>query len=199
MEYKKRGLSPIIATVLLIVLTIAAVAIISGVLIPFTKKSLAESTQCTDYQSYFTFQEVFELGGKEFRYNCRAQGADNGYYNGFSVRAKTDEKLSVGLQGFDLVFSSLEGESEKISVIDGKSDDNIRYLNGSKEIRFPKSGARTYVYSSGTKKYDKMEIYPVLKNGDICPAGDEIEIVFCDPIGNENSTKSKVIGAFSNA
>lgn len=191
MIIKKRGLSAVIATVLLLILTIAAVAVIAGVIIPFTKGRLGSSTECVSYQDYFSFEEIFELSEQEYRYNCRTQ--DNGnYLHGISVRAKTDDSLSENVAGFDLRVISKEGSSEKLSFRESVIIENVRIINKTQEIATPKSGGViTYVYKTGTNSYDKYEIYPVLKNGRICSKSDNIDIVFCDVI-----TKGTIAEAF---
>jgi len=60
----KRGLSPVIAVLLLILITVAAVTLVATFLIPFVKDTLNDSTECVDYKSYFTFEENFEDGDK---------------------------------------------------------------------------------------------------------------------------------------
>ena len=57
----KKGLSQIIATVLLLLMTIAAAAIIAGVVIPFTRERLDKGTECVTFQNHFKFQEVLEI------------------------------------------------------------------------------------------------------------------------------------------
>ena len=42
----KRGISELVATILLVLLTVGAVFILAGVIIPFIKNSLGESTSC---------------------------------------------------------------------------------------------------------------------------------------------------------
>ncbi len=197
----KRGLSPVIATVLLLLLTISAAAIIAGIVIPFTKTNLSKSTQCSSYQNYLSFEEVFELGGIKYRYNCRAQDSDvntiqDGYYHGFSIRVKSDDKLYSGIQGIDVVFSSRTGESQKIRVVDGQETENVRLLDGSSILKIPESGVSSYVYFSGENSYEKIEVYPVLKNGDICPMNDNIDIIFCDADGPD-AVADDIKGAFA--
>jgi flagellin-like protein len=61
MNYKKmvigkKALSPIIAIVLLILITIAAGAIIAGFVVPFVNTGLDESTRCLDFKDYYSFK-----------------------------------------------------------------------------------------------------------------------------------------------
>src|SRR3989344_3770324 len=166
----KRGMSPVIATVLIILLTIAAVAIIAGILIPFTRNSLTESTECLPYIDYFKFEESFDLNGEEFRYNCY-----NESLYGASVRANSDEDLYENIVGFDLSF-----------IVKGGDSVNVKFRNGTLEscnpggikalktnctgslgnINITKPGeVRTYIYfSSSGERYDKSSINPIIKD-----------------------------------
>ena len=94
MYLNKLGLSTVIATVLILMLTIVAVAVLANFLIPFVKNSLQKSTECLDVQDKYSFEEreglncVSNMG--EIILAVRADGA-------MSVDDKTD--------GFDLVLS----------------------------------------------------------------------------------------------
>src|SRR3989338_10748179 len=84
----RKGVSPVIATVLLLVLTLVAVSILSVFVIPFVKQSLEGGKEC-----------VSALGGisinEETGYLCNVDGATsaNGnpeYRTAFSVRIDDD-------------------------------------------------------------------------------------------------------------
>ncbi len=179
MGRNKRALSPVIATVLLLLLTVSAAIIIAGVVLPFIRGNLDKSTECVDYRSYFTFEEKFEFEDDSFRYNCY-QG-DNLY--GASIRAEGNEELSEDIGGFKLVFIQKLGDSVSVEVKSGELVSDIRMLDAVKtELEVPKSGeVKTYVYDSGGKIYDKIEVYPLLKSGRICQISDEIALIKCLP------------------
>src|SRR3989338_10500321 len=86
---EKRGLSPVIATVLLIMITISAAAILTPVILNFVKKN-TEKTECVPYTDYFKFEE--SVGGK--RYNCYIDGL-----YGFTIRAVPDENFEGQTEG----------------------------------------------------------------------------------------------------
>lgn len=176
---KKRGVSPVIATVLILLLTVAAVALLAGFVIPFVKKELPKSSECLNYRDYFNFQEVFTIQGQEYRYNCH----QNGKY-GISIKAVgTDDKLAENVAGFSLAFVE-NGSSERVDVLSGQdansSEGGIRMLNSStSKIAVPEqSGVNTYVYNSG-KSFYSVEVYPKLKSGRICERGDAITFIDC--------------------
>src|SRR3989338_78572 len=181
----KKGLSQIIATVLLLLMTIAAAAIIAGVVIPFTRERLDKGTECVTFQNHFKFQEVLEFGDEEYRYNCYQEIGEQ-HLNGASVRASSlNDSIIVG---FNLVFIIKGWESARFEVRDNVEEgckiENIKMFGSNcaslGNLKIPKSGeVRTYAYNSSAK-YDKIEIYPVLKNGRICELSDEIDLRVCN-------------------
>lgn len=171
----KRGLSPVIATVLLILLTIAAVVIVAGIVIPFVRNNLSESTACLNYRDYFQFEE--EIDG--LRFNCYDSGNQ-----GITVKASTvSESVSNEINGFELVF--LKGEnSERVSFVNNTLSTSLWKLGGSSGdvLKMPYSGEIiTYVYDAG-EKFDSVEIYPLLKSGDVCEVSDSVNIINCEGI-----------------
>ena len=88
MGIKKRGLSGVVATALLLLITISAVVIVANFIIPFVNKSL-ESTSCFKFRDYFSFEE-----GDGF--NCHNQES---IYS-MSVKTRTDDKDADKIKGF---------------------------------------------------------------------------------------------------
>ena len=174
----KRGLSTVVATVLILLLTIAGVAIIAGVIIPFVRDTLPKSTECIETGGYFSFEESISVGGEEFNYNCR-----EGSLYGASIRSGVDKDLEEVIDGFEIVFVWGDGNSDKVSVREGKQSLNFGLRGNAlgSVINLPKSGeVKTFVYdSSGGISSGRMEIYPVLKSGRICEINDEISIIDC--------------------
>lgn len=169
-----RGLSDVLATVLLISLTIAAVGIIVGFIVPFVNKSLG-STNCFEFRDYFRFEESFD-------YNCFYNDADNKIYS-LTVRPQADNSSSDKIIGFDLRFFGLSTASTTSVRTDGTSSSGISMLN-SIPIQIPQSGGLysvlTYNYTTDVNTdYNKVEIYPVIEKGKICEASDSINLARC--------------------
>ena len=172
-KFGRKGLSTVVATVLLMLLTVIAVVIISQVLVPFVKTNLNIASECINYREYFVFDD-------SFGYVCYDQDDQNG----ITVTAKGEDNGSI--VGFDLVFNKNK-DSQKVSARRAASITDLRMLNGSiTNIKIPKKGETlSYVYLNGadSKKYDGVDIYPVIKSGDgerICEKSDSIKLKPCD-------------------
>lgn len=173
MKIKKKGVAPVIATIAIILLTVAAAGFIAGFIVPFVKNQLHESTECVDYNDYFLFDN-------EFGYNCYVNASSNWLY-GLSIRADSaDEEVEQKVKGFRLVFVK-EGSSDSVSVerngYSNNSDGGIRMLNSSLTmIQIPSSGeVRTYVYNN-SQLYSVVEIYSLLETGRMCDKSDSIRL-----------------------
>lgn len=168
----KRGVSPIIATVLLLLLTIAGVSIIAGVLIPFIKDSLTKSTACLAYQNYFKFSDTFS-------YNCYQKSGSNNLH-AVTIKTEASSELADNVIGFELVFLKT-GSSKKASVIGGSDKTSEMRMLESTEAKFivPLPGeTMTYVFTNANV-FEGVEIYPVMSNKKICDKTDSINLAEC--------------------
>lgn len=163
----RKAVSPVVATVLLLVLTIVIGGIVFSVVIPFVNNSLGESKECLD---------IFE--GVEFpesQFNCYLSNAAAGTdETGFSIKVNKEgiSRVKVGL-----VDSN--GNSDVFELYDQFSDGNLRPMGGAfgAAITFPAvSGQRTYV-ANGI--YKKAEISALTPSGDVCSVADIIEFEPC--------------------
>ena len=110
----KRGISPIIATVLLIVLTLVAISILAVFVVPFVRESLQGSKSCVAVIGKIHFDDGSG-------YNCKDTLAGESR-TGFSVTI-----LSEDIVGFKAtLFSS--GSSDTYSITNGS---DFPVLNGS--------------------------------------------------------------------
>lgn len=170
---KKRGMSAIVSTVLLVFVTIVAVVVIAGFIVPFVKNSLESGSECLDFSDSLQFDS-------SFGFTC--VGSDGLY--GVTVRNSLQEDFGIG--GFVLVFMKDGGaKSVKVLVGDTAGDEvgEIRMLNKTEELKIPERGeVRTYVYHAD-KEYDSVEISPILENGKICEKTASSKFVDCSPGG----------------
>ena len=179
---KKKALSDVVATVLIILLTVIAGAIIAQFIVPYVKDSLAESSECLDYNNgYFQFEEKIGLKDAK-KYNCLKKGGGTTNYFGASIKARPSEQEVIDkVDGFNLVFIG-ETDSKSIVVKSGKKDSNFRTICGmvNMPLPIPSNGeVFTYVHRS-FKNYIFMEVYPILKSGKECTSSrDRIAIEPC--------------------
>lgn len=164
---ERRGVSPVIATVLLLVLTIVAVSILAVFVVPFVKNSLKGSNECFDVLGDIRFDD-------DSAYNCYASN-DLGdvQRTGFSVRIDSDR-----IAGFTVTLYQ-QGSATPHTLQNSSSSESLRMLNGNfnEVLTVPLGGGiRTYV---ALGKYERAELNPILRNGEICKAEETINLVRC--------------------
>lgn len=164
----KKGVSTVVASVVIVMLTILVVIFISQFIIPYVKGNLQKSGECLDYQKYFSFDN--SLG-----YNCKKTGT--GYV--LSVKASGQKELESNVGGLKLAFYG-SGKSFGLEVKDGKAGNNTFFMKASGNFKVPKTGeTQSYVYNV-SEIYDKVEVYTLLKSGRTCEAkNDEITLENC--------------------
>ncbi|RMD65921.1 hypothetical protein D6817_05175 [Candidatus Pacearchaeota archaeon] len=172
---QRRALSNVVATVLLIIVTITGVLIIAGIVVPLVRNTLANASSCTDYQAYFSFSD-------EFGFNC-FDSSTNTYI--ISVSAKpTTEELASKVEGFYLVFkTSTSSESAEVKGGNSPGTNGITMTGDSTApIAIPRQGQTftyNYTVASGSPRFSKVEIVPILEGGHACTKTDVAEIRDC--------------------
>lgn len=180
MNLKKKGLSNVVSTVMIILLTLVAVGVLAGIVIPLIRGN-TEATECITYRDYFTFEE-------EFEYNCFNSDVSDNILYALSVRAASvNSQTEQDVAGFKLVFGKLGGVTDVVDANEGDAPGSdpemIRMIFTGENIEIPGSGeVRTYVYNGGSNFYRRVEILPVLKSGRPCDVSDSIRLdgQFCD-------------------
>jgi len=171
----KNGMSEIVSSVLIILLTLAMAAVIYSIVVPLVKENMQRGSECLDYQDYFTFLQEQDVGGKSYQLNCQS-----GNLYGFVVQARGNMD-SGKVSGFLVSFSEKNGLTKTVQVKDGEAIGKIRMLDGSvAKISIPKSGdSYTYVYDSN-ESLESVEIYPIISSGRVCETvNDKINFVKC--------------------
>lgn len=166
----KRGISPIIATVLLVILTLVATGILAAFVIPFVNDSFKNSKECFDVLDKVKFDD-------DSPYNCYASNNLDPQNplerTGFSVRMDTEEALA-----FKVTFTA-SGRGNTVGVKNGEVSDSIRMLdkNFGEALEVPlEGGIRTYVANG---KYNRIELSAVLKDGDVCDTRASLDVNEC--------------------
>ena len=178
-KFKKKGLSEVVAVVLIILLTVAAMAILARFLIPFVQNNLDSSSECLPYKDYFKFKETFIQENQEKRYNCFDK--TNGL-TGSMIEVTTNISAELP-EGFSIVYyKGAQTKSLQVKSTGGSSE--IRMLGGSSSIQIPRQGeVYTYVLREipiPSTTYDTVEIYPILKSGKTCEKSGSIKLIACE-------------------
>lgn len=165
----KRGVSPVVATVLLLGLTVAMGSIIFAFVIPFVQEQLGNSKACLKVMDGVEFADS--------KFNCYVSTA-SGFETGFSFKVKKAEVMGVKISLIDE-----NGNSDVKDFPDSVVSTTFRNIGGayssspSVTADFPTSGGqRTYVTN---KKYVKAEIAPMTESGDVCAVSDVVEFSYC--------------------
>ena len=168
----KRGVSPVVATVLLLVITVVIASIIFAFVVPFVNKSLGNSKACLNVLDGLEFPES--------RFNCWNETlafvpANPTYETGFSVKIKKD-----GVEGFRVALIDENEQSEVKDIKPGIGNDlNFKMVGqayGTPLIVPSVGGQKTYVTN---KKYAKAEVSAITKTGEVCPVADIVEFSHC--------------------
>ena len=154
-----RGMSTLVATILIVALTVLAGTVLVGIVVPFVRESLQGSTRCIAYDHTFTFN-------RDLPYNCIKNGSLP-----ISISAAQTIDASA-ITGFQLIL-----ESKANSTI--VASDSLLLLNGSLASSYPKqSETQTYVVEAASS-YTTARLQTVLISGDVCPSTDILSLGPC--------------------
>ncbi|MEM4271537.1 MAG: archaellin/type IV pilin N-terminal domain-containing protein [Candidatus Pacearchaeota archaeon] len=180
-KMNNKAISEVVTTVLILMLTVAAIGVIAGFVVPFVKNSLQKSSECLGYDNYFSFSES--------GLNCYKISGQN-YLHGVSVSAVNDKKLSENIDGLVLVLKAPNAESKTIAIKSGAASLEVWMLEKTAQgivhadVIIPAPGeTRTYVYNSN-RQFNYAEVYPLLKSGRICEKKDTINLIKCSESAN---------------
>ncbi len=164
----KRGISPIIATVLILIITFVAISILAVFVIPFVSENLEGSEECINTLGDVKFDET--------PYNCYVDGGDKNR-TGFSVRVNGEEVAGIKVSLFK------DGTSEVMEIMNGTDGNSlgikIRMLSSGFDTKLnvpSKGGVRTYVADG---LFDELEVNAILKSGKLCDVSDSIRVNTC--------------------
>ena len=171
MKFKKKGVSSVVATMLLIMLTIVSISILYSFVVPFVKKSL-KSTDCFEFRSYYKFDD-------SFGYNCYTE---NGIEKSYLITLKADSSnTDKQPESLSLRFFKSSGVTV-LNIKNGDTQPDIKMLDPSlTSLIIPSSGSYpllSYVYTSD-ELYTKVEVYPVLTDNKVCDKSDSVKIIKC--------------------
>ena len=143
----KKGISAIVATVLIILITVAAVTIIWAAIIPMISENLDKATRCGDATSQLTLKED---------YTC---------WNGENMSVQ----VSRGSGPFDLadikVILSIDGNDENYMVLDNAGAGTS--TRGYTEADFPEINENKVFVMNNTNRPDTVRVTPVIVSGQV--------------------------------
>lgn len=149
-----RGFSAIVATVLIVSLTVIIGAVLAAFVIPFVKDNLTGSTSCVPVNDFYSFEQ--SLG-----YNCYTSSNYK-----LSLAQRADTKGAEQVIGFNVVLQGNDGAG---TMHQGRAtSDTLRSLNGSIYPGLPGPGnVKTYLNDTNAR-YTQAQLYAVLSSGKTC-------------------------------
>lgn len=164
----KKGVSEVVANVVIIAFTVIVLIVIAQFVIPYVKNNLNKSSECLDYQKYFSFED--SLG-----YNCKKNGV--GYV--VSLKAHGQKELEDNIAGLKLVFYE-NSISVPLEVKNGLNKNQEFFMIPFLNFKVPKTGeVMSYSYNV-SRSFNKVEVYTLLKSGRTCETkNDEIILGNC--------------------
>ena len=164
----KVALSAVVATVLILLLTVLAATALAGFVVPFVKNQLQKSTECLNVQSMF----LFERGDNRNCYN-------NNLTVFISVKATGEKDSSRNVNGFDLVLDGIDS-GKVIEARNGSYSLHLNMSDGTGKIKIPNVGEfYSYQYKDGNQ-YLEAGLKTKLINGKVCEfVSDKISLEKC--------------------
>jgi len=170
----KRGLSSVVATVLLVLLTITAVGIVAGVVIPLVRNLTEASNECYYARSHVTFAET--------DFACSVSGTPS--RTGFSI-----QRGDADVVGFAISLYA-DGTSDPFIIRAGSLVPELRMLEDVSDfgttgnplpLKFPKpGGALTYV---ANKQYTRADVHAIVASDKSCDVSDTVLLMPCTSPG----------------
>jgi flagellin-like protein len=177
----RKGVSPVVATVLLLVITVLLASLIMTFAVPFVQDQLGRSKECLAVIDAVTFADS--------RFNCYIDDMAS-----TSATDKTGFSVSISKEGVSGVRVSLIDANENSNVVVIKQGAtfpptasvplrNIGTGTGNligDPLTFPSgAGQRTYVAEVSGVYYKRAEIAPVVTSGRTCAVSDTVEFNAC--------------------
>jgi hypothetical protein len=183
----KKGVSTVVATVLLLLLTVTAFIALSQFIVPFVKNGLQGAGECKGYESYLDFEDKIDNGSGIYNYNCYVTtGTDK--LIGFSIKGNAEFNDNLdGMSGFFIELTDGDNKAG-LKVLDGDNQNNtlggVKYLEYSTEtLSFPRpNDISTYVYNS-SKIYSEAKVHAIVKSGRVCDKFNSIKLSSCSGVG----------------
>lgn len=176
-QLKDQGVSTIVATVMLVLISVVGISIIAAFIIPFVRDPAQKGGDCFNARDHLSL--VGDIGNITTCYDSVTKetvlivkrNPEFIELNGFAV--------SIAAQGQSKRFDILQGkDNPEATTIYWKGYENP-YTIGSEQLLEPGTEFTYYFNTTGIGDVVRAEIAPILKSGDVCPATNTIEIEPC--------------------
>ncbi len=167
----KKALSPLVTTILLILLSIAAMVILSSAIIPFVKEKMREAQECS---------EIIKTA------DALTIDAKDGYACYYEVSGKNTTKITIHRGDIEIKGVRIAirggGDSKIVNIEEGTVTD-VKMLTPTGEttnLVLPgEGGEKTYAISTALSSTESAIIAPIMPSGQICKETDEIDLEKC--------------------
>ncbi len=148
---KKKGVSPVIATVLIVMITVMAVGILASFVIPMIEDMLEGSTSCFEVMDHI---EIVD----DIQYTC---------YNSSAGAEETRVRVRRAMEDVDVdgIYVELDFETYEIIEDPHPKVDMLDRDGDEANAKLPKAGARTYIFDEVS---ERVEVGIILPGGSIC-------------------------------
>lgn len=154
----KKGISTLVATVLLIVITIVAVGIIWGAILPLVQKSLGTSSACNIY----TKLEIVKQRGM----TCYENLSDGNYSVYVEIETPVTFPSKVELKQLNIMIATQQGQIP-FQMAEGVKTAGVKMYDGSEDLYLPKQPGSSKVYNiTVSSKPSQVAVSPVVKIGE---------------------------------
>mgnify|MGYP002635784082 CR=1 FL=1 len=144
----KKALAPIVATVILIAITVALAGLILGIVKPFATDNLDDAERCFDIQEKIQFNHEYTCYNATGDYMQISISQEEIDIDGLLIAIVSEE----GTKGDTFLLSSTPGPVE-----------NIKYLNGTTEVGIPgKEAGQTYIFSGIISEPTQISLAPII-------------------------------------
>ncbi len=149
-KLSKKGVSEVVATVLIIMITILAVSLVAGVIIPMVKEWMAESKEC------FESRDKLSIESGKFT-----------YYNSTNTLIMIKRASSeFEIKGLMISLTLASGDTKVYQIFSNASLEGVKMYDGSSTLKVPGiGGAKTYVFEVSS---DYAQLAPILPSGRAC-------------------------------
>ncbi len=171
----KKGVSPVIATMLLLVITVVLAGLIMAFVLPFVRDKLGDSKECLDVLDGIEFAES--------KFNCYQTSTP--LETGFSIKLKKDAvkgaRISLIKTDDSSVVYDINANTPAATLADVRKV-GAGGVYGGTALGFPSQAGEQMTYVANAE-YARAEIAPTTASGKVCEVTDAVEFVPCLNVG----------------